>query len=122
MNVNHISILVRNIDEGINRFSKVFGTVSFQEEIFDHQVSVAIFELANTKIELISPHPNNLKLLKRLDEKGEGIHHLGLDELVLSMTSDLEFVSEETNGVQGKKVKFLHPKDYCGTLLEVVSN
>lgn len=121
MQLDHISILVKDLDQGIKKFTKIFGAPSHREDIPGHEVEVVIFQLDNSKVELICPYATNVKLQKRLRDHGEGLHHMAIREKTRTLSLEgLNFVESNTAGAEGNLVKFLHPKEYCGTLVELV--
>ena len=123
MQLDHISILVENIEKGIEKFSQVFGMPSHRENIPGHEVEVAIFQLENSKVELICPYSTNIKLQKRLRDYGEGLHHFAISgESGLVSMDGLNFVPTDNIGAEGRLVKFLNPKQFCGTLIELVGD
>jgi methylmalonyl-CoA/ethylmalonyl-CoA epimerase len=68
----------------------------------DHGVTVVFIELPNTKIELLEPLGDASPIRNFLDS---GARVLGSGEPQI--------------GAHGKPVLFLHPKDFCGTLVEL---
>ena len=94
----------------------------------DHGVTTVFVELPNTKIELLEPlgdeSPINNYLLK--NPKG-GMHHIcyEVDDIYASrdkLINDGATIlggDEPTIGAHNKPVLFLHPKDFCGTLIEI---
>ena len=122
MKVDHISILVHDLNFAIAKFSKLLGNKVTVEEVEEQQVSVAMFQLENCKLELICPHPSNQKLLNRLAKHGEGIHHIAMGGIQIEMQEELNFLNVSEKGANGKLVKFLPPQDFCGTLLEIITS
>lgn len=120
MKVDHISILVQDLDQAIVKFSKLLGSEATIEEVSEQQVSVAMFQLENCKLELVSPYSNNMKLQERLQKYGEGIHHIAIGGMNIEIQQKLNFLDVSEQGANGKSVKFLPPKDFCGTLFEII--
>lgn len=125
MKVDHLSFLVRDLDEGIQRFTLVFGEVKHIERVEEQKVDVGIFELENVKLELIAPHADNDRLLDRLDQKGEGFHHFairgeGIDEKLVKVKEFGIKLTDEKSGANNSTVQFIHPKQMNGNLIEIV--
>ena len=85
-------------------------------------------ELPNTKIELLHPLGDNSPIQAFLDKNPSGgMHHVcyEVEDIIEArdrMKSEGARVlgdGEPKIGAHGKPVLFLHPKDFCGTLVEL---
>lgn len=121
MKVDHISILVRKMDEATQRFSKIFGNPGPIIDVREQEVQVCFFELENTKIELVCPYLENKSLQKRLNNHGEGVHHIAIDGISFDIQNNMNFLPVPSSGANGKNVKFLPPNEFCGTLFEFIN-
>jgi methylmalonyl-CoA/ethylmalonyl-CoA epimerase len=89
---------------------------------------VVFVELPNTKIELLEPLGENSPIKAFLDKNpAGGMHHVcyevadimaARDHLVAGGARVLGDGGPKI-GAHGKPVLFLHPKDFCGTLVEL---
>jgi len=94
----------------------------------EHGVSTIFITLPNTKIELLEPLGADSPIAKFLERNADGgIHHIcyevddilaARDRLVAKGARVLGS-GEPKTGAHGKPVLFLHPKDFCGTLVEL---
>jgi methylmalonyl-CoA/ethylmalonyl-CoA epimerase len=84
--------------------------------------------LPNTKIELLEPLGTNSPIAKFLERNADGgIHHIcyEVDDIVAARDqlkgqgARVLGDGEPKIGAHGKPVLFLHPKDFCGTLVEL---
>jgi len=84
--------------------------------------------LPNTKIELLEPLGDKSPINKFLDKNPDGgIHHLcyEVDDIIVARDTlkaqgaRVLGDGEPKIGAHGKPVMFLHPKDFCGTLVEL---
>jgi methylmalonyl-CoA/ethylmalonyl-CoA epimerase len=84
--------------------------------------------LPNTKIELIAPLGESSPISNFLVRHPEGgIHHVCYEVSDIRAARDRLRASgarvlgdgEPKIGAHGKPVLFLHPKDFCGTLIEI---
>jgi len=91
-------------------------------------VSTVFITLPNTKIELLEPLGENSPIAKFLDKNPDGgIHHLCYEvadigrarDTLKSQGARVLGDGEPKIGAHGKPVLFLHPKDFCGTLVEL---
>ena len=94
----------------------------------DHGVTVVFVELPNTKIELLHPLGDDSPIAAFLARNASGgIHHLCFEvDDILAARDKLKAEGarvlgdgEPKIGAHGKPVLFLHPKDFCGTLVEL---
>lgn len=127
--LNHVAIAVADLGQATEVYRGGLGAkVSDPEPQPDHGVTVVFVELDNTKIELLEPLGEGSPIAKFLERNpGGGIHHVcyevenigkARDQLVESGARVLGD-GEPKIGAHGKPVLFLHPKDFCGTLVEL---
>jgi methylmalonyl-CoA/ethylmalonyl-CoA epimerase len=127
--LNHIAIAVRDIDVATAVYRDTLGAkVTEAVEQPAHGVTTVFVELPNTKIELLEPLGEDSPIDKFLERNADGgIHHLcyevedilaARDQLVAGGARVLGD-GEPKTGAHGKPVLFLHPKDFCGTLVEL---
>ncbi len=127
--LNHVAIAVPDLDSAVSTYRDMLGaSVSDIMDEPDHGVSVVFVELPNTKIELLHPLGDNSPISAFLDKNPSGgMHHVcyevddilaARDRLVGEGARVLGDGKPKT-GAHGKPVLFLHPKDMCGTLVEL---
>ena len=104
------------------------ATVSAPESVPDHGVTVVFVELPNTKIELLHPLGADSPISRFLEKNpAGGMHHICYEvENIIAARDQLKDTGarvlgdgEPKTGAHGKPVLFLHPKDFCGTLIEL---
>lgn len=127
--LNHVAIAVPRLAEAIAVYSQTLGAkVSAPLAQPEHGVTVVFIELPNTKIELLEALGENSPIAKFLERNGEGgIHHLcyEVDDILAARDrlkgQGARVLGDGTPkiGAHGKPVLFLHPKDFCGTLVEL---
>lgn len=127
--LNHVAIAVPDLDKAIELYRDVLGAdVSDVIDLPEHGVSVAFVNLQNTKIELLYPLGDNSPIMSYLQKNTSGgIHHLCYEvgDIIKARDDLLEKGMrilggpEPKIGAHGKPVLFLHPKDFCGTLIEL---
>lgn len=127
--LNHVAIAVPDLAAGTKVYRETLGaTVSDPQAEPDHGVTVVFVELANTKIELLEPLGKESPIQKFLDKNpAGGIHHICYEVNDIHAARD-RLIGEGARvlgdgnpkiGAHGKPVLFLHPKDFCGTLVEL---
>ena len=127
--LNHVAIAVSDLTAAAAVYRDTLGaTVTAAKELPEHGVTTVFVELPNTKIELLQALGVNSPI-KRFVEKNPngGIHHLcyeveDIDAAITRLkTQGATVLGDGTpkTGAHGKPVIFLHPKDFCGTLVEL---
>lgn len=127
--LNHVAIAVPDIEAAAKIYRNMLGaTVSDSVAQPDHGVTTVFIELPNTKIELLEPLGEDSPIAAFLarNEAG-GIHHIcyEVDDIALARDRLVKGGArvlgsgEPKIGAHGKPVLFLHPKDFCGTLVEL---
>jgi methylmalonyl-CoA/ethylmalonyl-CoA epimerase len=127
--LNHVAIAVRDIASASKLYRDTLGAdVSAAEPQAEHGVTTVFITLPNTKIELLEPLGANSPIAKFLDRNPDGgIHHVcyEVDDIIAvrdRLKADGARVlgnGEPKIGAHGKRVLFLHPKDFLGTLVEL---
>ncbi len=127
--LNHVAVAVPDLAAAAAQYRDVLGaTVSEPLDQPDHGVTVVFVELPNAKIELLHPLGANSPIAAYLERnKDGGMHHICYEvEDILAARDRLAAAGarvlgdgEPRIGAHGKPVLFLHPKDFCGTLVEI---
>lgn len=127
--LNHVAIAVRNLAAATAIYEKTLGaSVSPPLAQPEHGVTVVFITLPNTKIELLEPLGEGSPIAKFLDRNADGgIHHVcyEVDDILAARdrlkADGARVLGDGTPkiGAHGKPVLFLHPKDFCGTLVEL---
>jgi methylmalonyl-CoA/ethylmalonyl-CoA epimerase len=127
--LNHVAIAVKDIKKASELYrTKLGASVSGVEPQPDHGVNTVFITLPNTKIELLEPLGEKSPIQAFLDRNPEGgIHHIcyEVDDILAArdkLKAEGARVLGDGNpkiGAHGKPVLFLHPKDFCGTLVEL---
>jgi methylmalonyl-CoA/ethylmalonyl-CoA epimerase len=127
--LNHVAIAVKDIAAASRTYDETLGAdVSAPEAIPEHGVTVVFITLPNTKVELLEPLGDSSPIAGFLEKNpGGGIHHVcyEVDDILADrdrlVASGSRVLGDGTPkiGAHGKPVLFLHPKDFCGTLVEL---
>lgn len=127
--LNHVAIAVKDIAKASEVYKATLGAqVSAKVPQPDHGVSTVFITLPNTKIELLEPLGEGSPITKFLERNPDGgIHHICYEVEDIRAARDQLKVNgarvlgdgEPKIGAHGKPVLFLHPKDFCGTLVEL---
>ena len=127
--LNHVAIAVRDIAAAAAVYRDTLGgDVTEAVAQPDHGVTTVFINLPNTKIELLEPLGEGSPIAKFLEKNADGgIHHLCYEVADIIKARDKLIAAgarvlgdgEPKIGAHGKPVLFLHPKDFCGTLVEL---
>ena len=127
--LNHVAIAVPDLAAASALYRGTLGaTVSDPLDLPEHGVTTVFVTLSNTKLELLHPLGEGSPIAGFLAKNpAGGIHHLcyEVDDIIAArdrMVAEGARVlgdGEPRTGAHGKPVIFLHPKDFCGTLIEL---
>ena len=125
----HVAIVVPDLAAAATRYRRALGAeVSAPLALPAHGVTVVFVELPNSRIELLEPLGADSPVRGFLDKNPSGgMHHLCYEVDDIIATRDrlrgagarVLGDGEPKIGAHGKPVLFLHPKDFCGTLVEL---
>ncbi len=127
--LNHVAFAVPDLGAASALYRDTLGAeVSEPVDIAEHGVTTVFVTLPNTKIELLHPLGEASPIAGFLERNiAGGIHHVCYE------VDDIHAARDQLNdkgmrvlgdgepkiGAHGKSVLFLHPKDFCGTLVEL---
>ena len=127
--LNHVAIAVPDLAAATAVYRDTLGGhVSEMVDQPDHGVTTVFVELPNTKIELLGAFGDASPIRGFLEKNPSGgIHHLCYEvDDILAARDRLQAAGARVIGdgnpkigAHGKPVLFLHPKDFCGTLVEL---
>lgn len=127
--LNHVAIVVPDLEAAGRVYRETLGaSVSEPVDLPEHGVTTVFVELPNTKIELLHPLDDNSPIASFLQRQASGgMHHLcyEVDDIdaaakhLVEQGARILGDGRPKTGAHGKPVLFLHPKDFCGTLIEL---
>ena len=127
--LNHVAIAVPQLGPAVAQYRSTLGAqVSEPTPQPEHGVTVVFVTLPNTKIELLEPLGQSSPIAAFLVRNPSGgMHHVcyEVDDIVAARDrlraagARVLGDGEPRIGAHGKPVLFLHPKDFCGTLVEI---
>ncbi len=127
--LNHVAIVVADLRAAAATYRDLLGAkVSAPQDLPLHGVTTVFVELPNTKIELLHPLGDDSPIAKFLQSNpGGGMHHVCYEVADIGLARDLLKKAgarvlgdgKPRIGAHGKPVLFLHPRDFCGTLVEL---
>jgi methylmalonyl-CoA/ethylmalonyl-CoA epimerase len=127
--LNHVAIVVPDLIAAAAVYRDALGArVSAAQPLPAHGVTVVFVELPNGKIELLEPLGAQSPVRGFLEKNpAGGMHHVcyEVDDIIAardrlrSAGARVLGDGEPRLGAHDKPVLFLHPKDFCGTLIEL---
>jgi methylmalonyl-CoA epimerase len=129
--IDHLGIAVRTLDEGLRFYGQTLGMqVSHRETVAAERVNVAMLPAGDAaqspRIELLeATHPDST-IAKFIEKRGPGLHHIALrvDDLAATVArlrrDGVRLLNEPRAGAGGHMYVFVHPSSTGGVLLELI--
>jgi|TARA_B100001123_G_scaffold313180_2_gene350297 methylmalonyl-CoA/ethylmalonyl-CoA epimerase len=127
--LNHVAIVVPDLAAAVSLYRGTLGAeVSEPVALPDHGVTTVFVDLGNSKVELLHPLGDESPVGRFLERNpAGGVHHVCYEvsdiiaarERLKEQGARVLGTGEPREGAHGKPVLFLHPKDFCGTLIEL---
>ena len=125
--VDHIAIVVEDIEEALRFWRDALGLELLQvEEVPEQESIVAFLPVGDGEIELVKPKTEESGIARYLRKRGPGIHHICFEVDDVQATLDslkqkgVRLINEEAmTGSGGKKMAFIHPESTHGVLVEL---
>jgi methylmalonyl-CoA/ethylmalonyl-CoA epimerase len=125
--INHIGIAVQSLADAIPFYRDNLGMAFMgTEEVTEQKVSVAFFQIGESKIELLEPTAEDSPVAKFIEKNGPGIHHIAyevedIEAAIARLTADGARMIDSVprTGAHGARIAFIHPKTSRGVLTEL---
>ena len=128
-NINHIAIAVPDLETAAARWRDTLGAdVSAPQSLPEHGVRIVFVTQPNSKVELMEPLGESSPIAAFLARNPDGgMHHICYEVSDIRAARDrlvddgarVLGDGEPRTGAHGNPVLFLHPNDFCGTLIEL---
>jgi methylmalonyl-CoA/ethylmalonyl-CoA epimerase len=125
--IDHIGVAVPDIEAAIETYTRLFGVGPSHREVVESDgVETVMFEVGESRIELLGATGPESRIAGFLAKRGSGIHHVAygvedvqgsLDTLAAQGMQLLD--TRPRKGAGGKLVGFVHPKAVGGVLTEL---
>ena len=127
--IDHVGIAVKDIEEVLEFFHRVFGAAKAEvESLPDQGVRATLIEVGQTRLELLEPLTEDSPVGRFLERRGEGLHHLALNvtdlpgKLSILEEQGVELVDREPREGLSGSIAFVHPRSVFGILTELVES
>jgi len=125
--INHIAILVNDLESPLNFWRDALGLELTQvEEVPGEQARIAFLPTGDSEIELVQPTTDDSGLARYLEKRGPGMHHICLEVddidgmLAQLKEKGIQLINEEAKvGSDGRRYAFIHPKSASGVMVEL---
>lgn len=125
--INHIGIAVQSLTDAIPFYRDNLGMAFMgTEEVAEQKVTVAFFQIGESKIELLEPTAEDSPVAKFIEKNGPGIHHIAyevedIEAAIARLTADGARMIDSVprTGAHGARIAFIHPKTSRGVLTEL---
>jgi len=128
--IDHVAIIVHNIDQALAFYRDILGIIPREiRDVPTEQVRIAFLPLGGpggSEIELIEPTTSDSSLVRFLEKRGEGLHHICLEvdnvEVALQAMQDqgVPVLDQQPRIAAEGHAIFVHPKGTNGVLLELL--
>ena len=128
--VHHVGVAVRDLDEAIETYRRLFGAeLEYRETVADQGVQAAAVLVGGSRIELLAATGEDTPVGRFLASRGPGMHHVAYEvediraQLAVLDGQGVELIDREPRrGLYGMQVAFVHPDAVQGVLSELVSH
>jgi methylmalonyl-CoA/ethylmalonyl-CoA epimerase len=132
LRIDHVGIAVPDLDEAIERYTKVFGMRCVHVETNEEQgVREAMLAVGSPdepgRVQLLAPLSPESTIAKFIDKRGPGLQQVAYTvtdieaaAAALRARGARMLYDAPRRGTAGSKVNFVHPKDAGGVLVELV--
>lgn len=129
-NLDHVAIAVADLDVSLAEYARLYGSEPLYREVVEEQgVEEAMIAVGGSFIQLLQPLGPETPVGRFLNTKGEGLHHIALavsdiDAALAHLAAEgARLIDEEPRiGGRGARIAFVHPKQFAGTLVELVES
>jgi methylmalonyl-CoA/ethylmalonyl-CoA epimerase len=125
--IDHVGIAVRDIDAAVAAYEQLLGrTPSHRQVVESDGIEAVMFEVGESRVELLGSTGPTSKIASFLDKRGGGLHHVayGVDDVQDALDGYAALGLQALDacprrGAAGRLVAFLHPSAAAGVLTEL---
>lgn len=130
MNIDHIGIAVRSLDEALATYKALWKLEPDHIERGEtDKVTEAMLPIGNAHLQLLEATDPDSPVGKFIEKRGEGLHHIAVrvDDIEAALerlrSDGAELIDEQPRiGGGGHRVAFVHPNTTHGILIELVEH
>ena len=125
--LNHVCIAVRDIEDTLRFYRRVFGVGTDEiVEVEGQDVLAALVKVGGCQLEFIQPAGPGGGVARFIERRGEGMHHICFEvedlqgKLELLDASGVELIDKAPRPGLSGRIAFIHPRATRGVLIELV--
>jgi methylmalonyl-CoA/ethylmalonyl-CoA epimerase len=130
LNIDHIGIAAKSIDEAAPFWTDVLGiSASGREAVTEQKVVTLFLPVGESELEVLESTAPEGAIAKFISNRGEGVHHIALrvDDIDGALNElrekGIRLIDEKPRyGAGGARIAFIHPQSTRGILLELVES
>ncbi|MDQ2680429.1 MAG: methylmalonyl-CoA epimerase [Candidatus Eremiobacteraeota bacterium] len=127
MTIDHIAIVVKDLDKTLALYTKTLGfAIVYRETIQDQGVEAVGLRAGESIVELLRPLSEESPIAKFRGESATKLHHTAYRvdnleaELARLKSEGVRLIDERPRtGAHGNRIAFLHPRSTAGVLIEL---
>lgn len=127
MKIDHVAIVVKDLDETIKLYTETLGFKQvYRETVADQGVEAVGLEAGESVIELLRPLNEESPIAKYRGDAATKLHHTAyrVDDIEAKLaelkSKGVKLIDEKPRkGAHGNLIAFLHPKSSAGVLIEL---
>ena len=127
-NIDHVAVAVHDLDVALADLNEQYGVDPLSRETVESQgVEEAMIAIGGSHLQLLQPLSVESPVGRFLSKRGEGLHHVAfavpdIDAALehLSLTGTRLIDEKPRIGGGGRRIAFVHPSAFGGTLVELV--
>jgi methylmalonyl-CoA/ethylmalonyl-CoA epimerase len=128
--IHHVAVAVRDLDEAIATYGRLFGAeLEHRDTVSEQGVEAAAVLVGESRIELLAATDEDTPVGRFLARRGPGMHHVAyeVDDIEAQLAAldeqGVELIDHEPRrGLYGMQVAFVNPDSIDGVLAELVSS
>ena len=128
--IHHVAVAVRDLDEAIETYGRLFGAqLEHRDTVSEQGVEAAAVLVGGSRIELLAATDEDTPVGRFLARRGPGMHHVAyeVDDIAAQIAAldeqGVELIDHEPRrGLYGMQVAFVSPDSVDGVLAELVSD
>ncbi len=128
LKLDHIGIVVNNLQETAAAFENIIGLSLEEIEYYKETLKIGFVPVGSLDIELVEPTTSEGLNADFLKNNGEGVHHIAFEvedldaAIANAVENGAQVILGPTEGARGKRIVFLDGITLGGTIVELLES